>query len=177
MEPGRVADPFQTPLISWRTHSCVPCSHSCEHKAAKKKGVHKSVNTARLGAQCHLVFPKLGFMDWRWGGPPGPRGSPWTRSFTNEISLVRRTSRRGRRLRTRGSAPHRPPFSGKLSGIALRSVRHNAAEPLSPTDPPTLWRLRPGQVEPAFHRSPKSRCRRNWKPSFSQRRPGESRFR
>jgi hypothetical protein len=28
----------------------VPCSHSCEHKVAKKKGVHTSVNAARLGA-------------------------------------------------------------------------------------------------------------------------------
>jgi hypothetical protein len=35
-----------------------------------------------MPSQCHLVFPKL------WGGPPGPRGSPWTRSFANEIRLV-----------------------------------------------------------------------------------------
>jgi NodT family efflux transporter outer membrane factor (OMF) lipoprotein len=39
----------------WRTHSCVPCSHSCEHKVAKKKGVHTSVNAARLGA-CATVL-------------------------------------------------------------------------------------------------------------------------
>jgi hypothetical protein len=36
--------------LPWRTHSCVPCSHSCEHKVAKEKGVHTSVNAARLGA-------------------------------------------------------------------------------------------------------------------------------
>src|SRR5437870_2080258 len=23
-----------------------------------------------------------------WGGPPGPRGSPWTRSFANRINLI-----------------------------------------------------------------------------------------
>jgi len=34
---------------------------------------------------------------------PGPRGSPWTRTSPNRISHGR--SRRGRRLRTRGSAP------------------------------------------------------------------------
>src|ERR1019366_8437030 len=41
-----------------------------------------------------------------WGGPPGPRGSPWTRSSLEEPgSCITAAGRRGRRPRTRGSAP------------------------------------------------------------------------
>src|ERR1017187_3068698 len=39
------------------------------------------------------------------GGPPGPRGSPRTRCFKQ--SLISQPGRRGRRQRTRGSAPLR----------------------------------------------------------------------
>ena len=39
------------------------------------------------------------------GRPPGPRGSPWTRSPPSVQILHDRTGRRERRLRTRGSAP------------------------------------------------------------------------
>src|ERR1700685_3251054 len=34
-----------------RKHSCVPCSHSCEHRAVvENPSVHTSVNTARTSA-------------------------------------------------------------------------------------------------------------------------------
>jgi VWFA-related protein len=36
--------------LPWRTHFCLPCSHSCEHP-----GVHMSVNAARLGAYATLL--------------------------------------------------------------------------------------------------------------------------
>src|ERR1039458_3285685 len=40
------------------------------------------------------------------GGPPGPRGTPWSRSRNNEISIIQAPAgRRGRRPQTRGSAP------------------------------------------------------------------------
>src|ERR1035438_10072729 len=43
--------------------------------------------------------------EW-WGGPPGPRGTPSSRSRHNDISILRGASRpTGRRPRTRGSAP------------------------------------------------------------------------
>ena len=51
---------FLLPLLCeplWRTHSCVPCSHSCEHRK-KIKGVHTSVNAARLGA-CATILPLI----------------------------------------------------------------------------------------------------------------------
>ncbi len=34
----------------WRTHSCVPRSHSCERLGIRQNGVRMSANTARLGA-------------------------------------------------------------------------------------------------------------------------------
>jgi len=41
-----------------------------------------------------------------WGGPPGPRGSPWTRCLHSQMSPMRSArGRRGRRPRTGGSAP------------------------------------------------------------------------
>ena len=39
-----------------------------------------------------------------WGGPPGPRGSPWSHSTPSVRILGYRKGRRGRRPRTRGSA-------------------------------------------------------------------------
>ena len=44
-----MVNPLKTQSPPWRTH-CVPCSHSCEHKVVKKKGVHTSVNAARMSA-------------------------------------------------------------------------------------------------------------------------------
>jgi hypothetical protein len=46
-------------------------------------------------------------------GPPGPALSPTKSGRETTVS------RRGRRLRTRGSAPLHSPVSGKLSGIGL----------------------------------------------------------
>jgi hypothetical protein len=39
----------------WRTHICVPCSHSCEHIRKKNylQSVHTSVNAARRGRAPH----------------------------------------------------------------------------------------------------------------------------
>jgi hypothetical protein len=44
-----------------------------------------------------------------WGGPPGPRGTPSSRSFFEESGACRSKSRPGGRLRTRASAP---PWAG-----------------------------------------------------------------
>jgi len=42
----------------------------------------------------------------KWGGPPGPRGFPWTRSSPGKISFMRvPKSRPGGLPRTRGPAP------------------------------------------------------------------------
>src|SRR3984885_14478175 len=36
-------------IDAWRTHSCVPCSHSCEHVFVRaSEGVHACVNAARV---------------------------------------------------------------------------------------------------------------------------------
>jgi hypothetical protein len=35
---------------SWRAHSCVPRSHSCERLGSHRHGVRKSANTARQSA-------------------------------------------------------------------------------------------------------------------------------
>ncbi len=51
--------------------------------------------------------------DAKWGGPPGPHGSPWTRSSGFRISSA---GRRGRRPRTRGSA-----LLGVFNGALPRS--------------------------------------------------------
>jgi len=38
-------------VTTWRTHSCVPCSHSCEHLLiGQAESVHMSVNAARTSA-------------------------------------------------------------------------------------------------------------------------------
>src|SRR5262249_33163676 len=33
----------------------------------------------RLAIQCHMLFSESWIRHKLWGGPPGPRGSPWTR--------------------------------------------------------------------------------------------------
>src|SRR5258708_4602944 len=40
----------------WRTHSCVPCSHSCEHVRHLPKRVHTNVNAARTSAYATCVL-------------------------------------------------------------------------------------------------------------------------
>ncbi len=67
---------------------------------------------------------KLRIEDGRWGGPPGPRGTPSSRR-----------SRPGGRLRTRGSAP--PAFSG------ADLLNLGALTPASPTLVPSRsnWRV------------------------------------
>jgi hypothetical protein len=37
--------------VTWRAHSCVPCSHSCEHLFPSAQSVHMSVNAARKSAR------------------------------------------------------------------------------------------------------------------------------
>src|SRR5277367_7135376 len=38
---------FAKASVTWRTHSCVPCSHSCEHKAAKEERRSRHEDRAR----------------------------------------------------------------------------------------------------------------------------------
>ena len=56
---GQFADFVSLEMQAWRTHSCVPCSHSCEHKAEQggtpSQGVHTIVNAARVGACATLA--------------------------------------------------------------------------------------------------------------------------
>src|ERR1035441_3301239 len=55
-------------------------------------------------AQCHLVLATAGFGRKLEGGPPGPRGTPSSRSRISDISLMQTPAGRlGRRPRTRGS--------------------------------------------------------------------------
>ena len=62
-----------------------------------------------------------------WGGPPGPRGSPWTRcSLEGSKACITAAGRRGRRPRSRGTAP---PYAGDapvayLSGIGRKRLPH-----------------------------------------------------
>src|ERR1035438_10402152 len=37
----------KTSIPTWRTHSCVPRRHSCRRPAPRKRGVEKSLDTAR----------------------------------------------------------------------------------------------------------------------------------
>src|ERR1035438_5423077 len=50
---------------SWRTHFCVPCSHSCEHPLRSSPSVHMSVNAARRSACATTLW---------WAS--GPMGTP-----------------------------------------------------------------------------------------------------
>ena len=61
---------------------------------------------AGVPAQCHIVFATAGSGGKLEGGPPGPRGTPSSRSRNNDIS-IRQTpaGRRGRRPQTRGVCP------------------------------------------------------------------------
>jgi hypothetical protein len=67
----------------------------------------------RLSAQCQLVFPKLASVVRRtpWSAADAPVGS---RSLHGP-----ERAGPGGPARTRGSAPHRSPVTGKLSGIGL----------------------------------------------------------
>src|ERR1035438_5493712 len=38
------------PVFTWRTHSCVPRSHSCERRSFSQLCVRRSANTARTSA-------------------------------------------------------------------------------------------------------------------------------
>ena len=40
-----------------------------------------------------LVFPRIGMLRKLWGGPPGPRGTPSSRSRNNGISSLQGASR------------------------------------------------------------------------------------
>ena len=51
--------------------------------AARQAGTPCGVDTP---AQHHLVLALAAGLHLRWGGPPGPRGSPWTRSRLEEPS-------------------------------------------------------------------------------------------
>src|ERR1700691_4167415 len=42
----------------------------------------------RTATQCHLVCQRLRIASKLWGGPPGPRGSPWTRSKPTRASAA-----------------------------------------------------------------------------------------
>src|SRR5580658_8562785 len=52
-----------------------------------------------------LLFSKLGILHKSWGGPHGPRGSPGPLFACGISHLTVAAGRRGRRPRTRGSAP------------------------------------------------------------------------
>jgi hypothetical protein len=78
-----------------------------------------------------LRFHVGGILHKRWGGPPGPRGSPWTRSSPKESSDCHpRQAGQGA-----GCGPGGPPHllcqcsrAGKLSGIAHSSVPRRVSE-------------------------------------------------
>ena len=65
-----------------------------------------------------------------WGGPPGPRGSPWTRPRPHGARCLGiGEGRRGRRPRTRGSAPQSPrggcPHTGTRQSAGRTAGRYN----------------------------------------------------
>ena len=60
--------------------------------------------TRSRGARTHACpFLQPTQRNERWGGPPGPRGSPWTRYLKHR--QIPASGRGGRRPRTRGSTP------------------------------------------------------------------------
>jgi len=103
----------------------------------------------------------LGILHKLWGGPPGPRGSPWTRCLHSQISPMR--SARGRR----GRSPEGTP--------ADRGVRPtiNAERPI--VDYVALGNLAPGSPLGApsggFY-GPRAGFRARQTPAESRRQPG-----
>ena len=90
--------------------------------------IHTIVNATRMSAQCHLVFAGQTIPGKKWGGPPSPRGPPWTRSFAsqNQPHVIPERPARGPAA-DQGVRPTiyaERPIQGKLSGIAHECVRH-----------------------------------------------------
>ncbi|SPF34079.1 hypothetical protein SBA4_1420014 [Candidatus Sulfopaludibacter sp. SbA4] len=76
----------------------------------------------QASAQCHILWDSAFIV----GGPPGPRGSPWTRCLHNQISPMR--SAKGRRGRSpegtpadRGSAPQSSQHLASACQLLLSS--------------------------------------------------------
>jgi len=89
----------------------------------------------RESAQCHLLWIAATILHKLWGGPPGPRGSPWTRfSPTKSASSTLRRADGGV-----GCGPGGPPHNqcrlrgiGKVSGIARKRLPHKSESPCAP---------------------------------------------
>src|ERR1035438_980575 len=63
-------------------------------------------NPPQADSPMSLSFRKRSIRQNLWGGPPGPRWTPSSSSHINDINMLQnRAGRRGRRPRTRGSAP------------------------------------------------------------------------
>ena len=110
------------------------CRHECRHGTQE--------------CAMPLSFPQLGILHNLWGGPPGPRGSPWTRPLLNETSRFRVRQEADEGVgRGPGGPPHNPcrtSISQKLSGIAQKCVRHlGRAGPYTAPAPPTSRLLLP----------------------------------
>src|ERR1019366_1234297 len=73
-----------------------------------------------------MLFTKLRLRKGWWGGPPGPRGSPWTR-FSPPVATPCRTRQAGRGAGCgQGRPPHhscRYAFTEKYVALGTRACR------------------------------------------------------
>jgi len=67
-------------------------------------------------------FSRHGTLDNSWGGPPGPRGTPPSRSWGHDISLMQNTKQADASAAEQGVRPHSirgMRWGTKVSGIEL----------------------------------------------------------
>src|ERR1039458_5269192 len=73
---------------------------------------------------CTGVFRQFQYTSWgkRWGGPPGPRGSPWTRSSLRSSPCETHQAGQGA-----GRGPGGPPHNSPGSLLEQQNVQPAAA--------------------------------------------------
>src|ERR1035437_263604 len=112
----------------WRGHSCLPCRDSSRHVFAI--------------ALCHILFPELRIRQEGWGGPPGPRGSPWTRSSLSKNQVIATLDKPARGpAADRGVRPTICPgarFWKKYVALGSQTADSTLVSSLVPGSPPSV---------------------------------------
>src|SRR2546429_1439355 len=78
------------------------------------------------GAACGRQYHRVSVNVTVWGGPPGPRPTPWS------ASSLDRPAGRGRPARTKGSAPHQK-FTSEANDTGSRLAPPTSAPSISVT--------------------------------------------
>src|SRR5260370_18966165 len=93
-------------LVCAKTRVVVSATKIEKSRGARNRYMYESLRlVGQAGSLMPLVFPVVRILQKLWGGPPGLRGSPWTRSWQRNQSHPNGKAGQGA-VRGPGGPPH-----------------------------------------------------------------------